>query len=743
MQEHRLLPLVVLAAAVLPAQAQIGFAGTPVGGVYSDPNTSSVAYGLSDSGLVVGTLRQPGQGERAFVWAAGQTHGIALPDGYLGAGAAAVNNNGQVLLNLAAAQRGVTRAGVWSAAAGLRLLDSGSVAQLNGAAINGSGSVVGHGTPSLALAWGPGGAPLALAAGGDGTESAAHGINNLGQIVGHVQYQAALWSADGQRLALATLPGHTTATSAANAINDRGQAVGVVGVPGASLATLWQNGQVQVIAEGNSAASAINAAGQVLGWQPGCGSWLWSAGNGARCLVTLAPGLAGFEAQAINAAGQMVGRVGQQAMLYTPVGTMRWRGADGASFSDGAAWDSGIGLAPSRFVDLVVAPTSPRGVFVAPGFVEAKSLSVGGAAPVKLVLQAGAQLVVSAPTRLLTGATLIGSGLLVGGLDVAVGGVVRAGDLRVAGGVTNAGQLLGGGRLAAGLDNRGRVDIAAGETLELSPPPQVLVLPGVGVSVVGSADPGQLQHVNSGTIAVSGGTLAVRGVMRNDAGPGIVLQDAHASFVDGLDNAGVLTLSGNVRFDGRLANRDNGLVNLQPLASVRFTGDVAGSGRFATLQTGGGRGDPPATSLLRFEGRLLPGGDGGIGTLTLGDSEISGIVQMELGVGGGKGAGSDHISFSGALALQAGSLLRLSLLTDPRGPAPVAGTLFSLFDYQALPVGRFAGLELPTLAQGLAWDLGTLYSGGSLAVVAVPEPPAALLLLLGAGVLVWRRRRVR
>lgn len=737
---HRLLPwlTLLLAATAAPAQAQINFLGTPVGGVV-EVGTSSVAYGLSDSGLVAGTLRQPGQADRAFVWAAGQTHWIALPDGYLAAGATGVNNNGQVLLNLAAAERGVTRTGVWSGATGLRVLDSGGIAQVRGSAINASGSAAGIGTPSQALAWGPAGVPLALAQAA-GTDSAALGINGAGQVVGHVQYRAALWSADGQRIALATLPGQANTTSTANAINDRGQVVGVVGVSGGSVATLWQDGQVQVIDSGDSAASAINAAGQVLGWKPGCGSWLWSAGNGTRCLGTLAPNLAGFEAQAINAAGQMVGRVDQQAMLYTPSGTLRWRGADGASFVDGAAWDSGIGLAPSRFVDLVVAPTSPRGVFVTPGFVEAKSLSVGGAAPVKLVMQTGAQLVVSAPTRLLSGATLIGSGLLVGGLDVAAGGVVRAADLRVAGSLTNAGQLLGGGRLAAALDNRGRVDVATGETLELSPPPQVLVLPGVGASVVGSVDPSQLQHVNSGSINVSGGTLAVRGVLRNDAGPGILLQDAHASFADGLDNAGVLTLSGNVLFDGRLSNRDSGLVSLQPLANARFTGDVAGSGRFATLQTGGSRGDPPATSLLRFEGRLLPGGDAGVGTLTLGDSGISGTVQMELGVGGGKGAGSDHISFTGALALQPGALLRLSLRS---GPAPVAGSVFSLFDYQLLPVGSFAGLELPTLGQGLTWNLATLYSNGSIAVVAVPEPPVAWLLLLGGGVLAWVRRRFR
>jgi hypothetical protein len=73
------------------------------------------------------------------------------------------------------------------------------------------------------------------------------------------------------------------------------------------------------------------------------------------------------------------------------------------------------------------------------------------------------------------------------------------------------------------------------------------------------------------------------------------------------------------------------------------------------------------------------------------------------------------------------------------GFTPESGDRFNLFDYnQAMLSGSFAGINLPALAPGLAWDTSNLRSIGELVVV--PEPTAAGL-LFGIGLLgAWRRR---
>ena len=89
------------------------------------------------------------------------------------------------------------------------------------------------------------------------------------------------------------------------------------------------------------------------------------------------------------------------------------------------------------------------------------------------------------------------------------------------------------------------------------------------------------------------------------------------------------------------------------------------------------------------------------------------------------GSEYDRLVLSGLLGL--GGALDV-LLID--GFAPALGDEFDLFDFGSL-VGTFGAVTLPGLGEGLAWDASNLYTDGTLAVTAIPEPTPAILLGLG------------
>lgn len=116
---------------------------------------------------------------------------------------------------------------------------------------------------------------------GDWTISRAFAINNLGQVVGDFATDAGmlppgefdrlafLWQ-EGIRQELGTLPGHTS--SSARAINDSGVAAGWSGAIGGSWshAVIWNGGMIQNLGtlsgDESSQALGINNDNQVVGW---------------------------------------------------------------------------------------------------------------------------------------------------------------------------------------------------------------------------------------------------------------------------------------------------------------------------------------------------------------------------------------------------------------------------------------------------------------------------------------------
>lgn len=183
--------------------------------------------------------------------------------------------------------------------------------------INDAGHVVGASTPpgggTHAFLWTPAGGMRDLGVLG-GLGSSANAINNLGQVVGSTSQAsgpgvAFLWTAAGGMVSLGSLGGFSSAED----INDAGHVVGG-SVASRAYAFLWtpSGGMIDLgtLGGSNSGASAINEAGQVVGYsttQRGdTHAFLWTAGRGMVDLGTL--GGTFSEATDINEAGQVVGR---------------------------------------------------------------------------------------------------------------------------------------------------------------------------------------------------------------------------------------------------------------------------------------------------------------------------------------------------------------------------------------------------------------------------------------------------
>jgi probable HAF family extracellular repeat protein len=162
-----------------------------------------------------------------------------------------------------------------------------------------------------------------------GELSSAISVNNKDQVVGwsslwgDTESHAFLWDPTLGMMDLGTVGG---SYSDARGINDAGQVVGISNtVEGTNRAFLWQNGQMVALplppGYTGSEAYGINESGQVVGIAYDATTsrpfrWTPSVPNGTTGTLELLSTTAGGSANAINAAGDTVGRLGSQAVLW-------------------------------------------------------------------------------------------------------------------------------------------------------------------------------------------------------------------------------------------------------------------------------------------------------------------------------------------------------------------------------------------------------------------------------------------
>ncbi|HSI65304.1 MAG TPA: autotransporter-associated beta strand repeat-containing protein, partial [Candidatus Saccharimonadia bacterium] len=286
------------------------------------------------------------------------------------------------------------------------------------------------------------------------------------------------------------------------------------------------------------------------------------------------------------------------------------------------------------------------------------------------------------------------------------------------------------------------------------------------------------------------GSLATASNVIFNGGRLAITRSDNVTFSNVMSGSGTfaVTGTGSVTIDSG-ANTHAGTTEVLSgaLYVTNATGSATGSTNVLVTGTGrlGGTGRISGPTTVREGGQLTPGttAGGSIGTLTLGDLTVnrqlayttpsiifqlgsSGSIVYNDAVGISANTGNlsayfatkindyesetgehDRLLLEGTLNLDAGATIALN---NDLGYSLKAGDVLDLLDWVSLNLLNAPGdrawssqkdLILPTLGNGLVYDLSLFESNGIVVVVAVPEPGRAMLLLLGAIGLVLRRRR--
>ena len=745
-----------LALVAPPAAAQASdfrYISTPI----SRPNFFSVlGRGLNDAGVVVGVATDNNLNESAFIF-----NGDSFTLFRVGSQptfAAAINTAGAWAGSTREPGTDLLRAFVRTGGNTFFLPGMGNDDSF-ATAINASGQVAGNllNSPNQTLPFLWNGQSTQFLPRLSSFSASTTAINDAGVVVGRSTLadgvtRATLWQ-NGTVVNLGSLGGNS---SQALDINNRGVVVGSANLSenGPAEAFIWSGGQMRSLGRldrsstavaindfnlvvGSSADDNLNGTAVVAGAQGmhDLNDWLAVAATGSQRLTV---------AVDVNRHGQILARTqGFTSVLLTPQGTLRWAATGDGSFTDGGAWNSGVGQGPSRFLDMVLAHPSSQTVELSEA-AEVRSLVVGAAGgpaagQMRLRLSAGAVLTSTNTIVVERSGTLTGDGVIAADLQLA--GTLQVGcgfsncsantrlyqDNRYTFNVAQGGLVTGSGSLEAGLSvmTGGEVRAGAGQVLRL-----------------GSAGS---QHTSNGVLEVlAGGEVRVAGNWQNRLGT-VRIDGGTVRFADGLDNRSQVHIGfGGASVHGRVNNAEgariiasggnqttfwdavtnNGELRASAGSQLVYFGPVNGAGSFTTNGTG---------AYHRFEGGFAPGNSPA--DVVLGETQLASTLTMELG-GTTPGTQHDRITFTGLLTLDAGAQLEVVLID---GFVPQVGQVFDLFVFQAGVAGSFDALRLPGLSDGWVWDTSALYTEGDLRVAVVPEP--ATWLSLGAGLLVLVARR--
>ncbi|RIK72723.1 MAG: hypothetical protein DCC67_18880, partial [Planctomycetota bacterium] len=285
--------------------------------------------------------------------------------------------------------------------------------------------------------------------------------------------------------------------------------------------------------------------------------------------------------------------------------------------------------------------------------------------------------------------------------------LVNGGEIHLEGGasrldaaqsMTNHALLRGSGYVHGDFVNAadGSVDVLAGDRLRFS----------------GSS------FVNAGRISTIGtaaghAEASFSSAVENSGGAMITGDNSRLDFQGGLQNAGVLALTGGENHVfGDIAGAGSILVTGG--ASATFYGDINNGGEFRVSAAGELRSSAVILGSFGGSGTVVGGGDVFIeGGLSPGESpaQVSYAADIFLGAGsrvvmelGGTAPGStyDQIVVDGRVSL--GGRLAVTLFD---GFAPSAGDAFDVISASGGFSGDFAVHDLPPLADGLSWNLAS------------------------------------
>ena len=240
----------------------------------------------------------------------------------------------------------------------------------------------------------------------------------------------------------------------------------------------------------------------------------------------------------------------------------------------------------------------------------------------------------------------------------------------------------------------------------------------------------------NGTVILSGGGLGGGSLIVGDAGTGLVTGSGSIFLPDNLyiggnNGNGTVSLSGSLSYIETL--QGGAVIGADPsgLAGTGLLELSNGSG-CALIDQDDPNPPPTPKNTMRID-------SGGTVELLTG----SGVDAAELIIAGGTltiGLGGTSTSTNGSVDLSGLAKLGGTLnVVLTGGFDPADGDQFELITFSS-ESGAFSAINLPPLDPGLSWNTSQLYTSGAISVV--PEPAAAGL-LLAAGTLLLRSKRVR